>query len=293
VIPAIRGAQRSRPVDDIVREVRSLADAGVKELNLIAQDTAAYGRDLNLKKTPVTKRVSLADLVEQCADVAGIHWVRLLYLYPDLPDDELISLLADHPRVVPYVDMPMQHATDDMLRRMRRGHGADRIRSIVEKLRHRIPDLTFRSAFIVGHPGETQADFDRLCDLVRWAKFEHLGVFRYSDEEGTGSYDLPDKISPLVAANRYRRLMAIARRLSRAHNEQLTGQQLEVLVEGVSDQHELVQMGRHQGQAPEIDGQVYLSRTERLAEPLQAGQLVRVRITQASDYDLVGDVSEP
>jgi len=280
VIPQIRGKQRSRGADDVVEEARRLVDAGAIELNLVSQDTVAYGRDL-----PREQRSALAAVARRVADLPGVRWVRLFYLYPETIDDALVDLLAHHPRVVPYVDMPLQHAADAMLKRMRRGHGKDRQKRVVERLRAAIPDLTFRTAFIVGHPGETQAEFDELCEFVEWARFEHAVVFRYSDEETCGAHALPDKVPALVAANRARKLMAIQRRIAREKNRALIGRELEVLVEGPSDEHELVMKGRHPGQAPDIDGSVYLSEGE--AHP---GQMRRVRITQASDWDLVGEL---
>jgi ribosomal protein S12 methylthiotransferase len=280
VIPQLRGKQRSRTADDVVREAEQLAAAGVLELNLISQDTIAYGRDL-----PRDERVRLADLVRRVANVRGVRWVRLFYLYPETIDDELVELLAGHPRVVPYVDMPLQHAADTMLKRMRRGHGKDRQRRVVETMRKKIPGLVFRTAFIVGHPGETDAEFAELCDFVAWARFEHVGVFRYSDEESCQSHAFEAKVPALVAANRYRKLMALQRKIARAKNKDLVGKELDVLVEGPSEEHELVMKGRHAGQAPEIDGQVYLSGGE-----VRAGEIRRVEISQASDYDLVGEV---
>jgi ribosomal protein S12 methylthiotransferase len=181
--------------------------------------------------------------------------------------------------------MPLQHAADAMLKRMRRGHGKDRQRSVVERLRRAVPGLTFRTAFIVGHPGETQAEFDELCDFVAWARFEHAVVFRYSDEETCAAHGLPGKVPALVAANRARKLMALQRRIARENNQRRIGQELDVLVEGPSEEHELVMKGRHAGQAPEIDGSVYLSEGEA-----HAGQMRRVRVVQASDWDLVGEL---
>ena len=279
VIPQLRGKQRSRTADDVVREAEQLVAQGVREINLISQDTIAYGRDLD------GPRVRLAALARRVADVAGVHWVRLFYLYPETIDDELVDLLANHPKVVPYVDMPLQHAADAMLKRMKRGHGKDRQKRVVSRMREAIPNLTFRTAFIVGHPGETDEEFQELCDFVAWARFEHVGVFRYSDEESCGSFALAAKVKPLVASNRYRKLMALQRRIAREKNKQWIGKELEVLVEGPSEEHELVMMGRHAGQAPEIDGQVYLSGGE-----VHAGEIRRVQIEQASDYDLVGEV---
>ncbi len=280
VIPQIRGEQRSRSADDVVAEAERLVAQGAIELNLVSQDTVAYGRDL-----AKAERSSLADVVRRVADVTGVRWVRLFYLYPEALDDALVELLAHHPRVVPYVDMPLQHAADTMLKRMRRGHGKDRQRRVVDRLRSAVPELTFRTAFIVGHPGETSAEFDELCEFVTWARFEHAVVFRYSDEETCAAHALPDKVPALIAANRARKLMAIQRRIAREKNRARIGQELEVLVEGASEEHELVMKGRHAGQAPDIDGSVYLSEGEA-----HAGQMRRVRVTQASDWDLVGDL---
>ena len=226
VIPQIRGKQRSRGADDVVAEAERLVAGGAIELNLISQDTVAYGRDL-----AKAERRSLAEVVRRVADVKGVRWVRLFYLYPETIDEALIDLLANHPRVVPYVDMPLQHAADAMLKRMRRGHGKDRQKRVVERLRSAIPGLTFRTAFIVGHPGETQAEYDELVEFVTWARFEHAVVFRYSDEETCSAHELAGKVPTLVAANRARKLMALQRRIAREKNRALVGRELEVLVE--------------------------------------------------------------
>lgn len=178
VIPELRGKQRSRAIPDVVREVEALVAQGVREICLVSQDTIAYGRDLE-----GPEKRELAALVRAVADVPGVAWVRVFYLYPEKMTDELLELLAHHPRVLPYVDMPLQHAADGMLRRMRRGHGGDRLRRVVSTLRERVPGLTFRTAFIVGHPGETDAEFDELVAFVKWAEFDRVGVFLYSDEE--------------------------------------------------------------------------------------------------------------
>jgi len=281
VIPQLRGLQRSRPADDIVREVEQLVASGVREVNLVSQDTMAYGRDRKGDDT------DLAALVRRIADVKGLRWLRLFYLYPEKIDDALVELLANHPVVLPYVDMPLQHAADAMLRRMRRGCGRDRQKRVVEAMRTRIPNLTFRTAFIVGHPGETDEEFEELCDFVKWARFERMGVFRYSDEETSHSATLENKVSGKTAASRHRKLMTIQRRISRDKNRDLVGKELDVLVCGPSDEHDLVLEGRHAGQAPDIDGKVYLS--GGIASP---GEIRRVRISQASDYDLVGELAD-
>jgi ribosomal protein S12 methylthiotransferase len=277
-IPEFRGKQRSRPLDDIVREVEALAAQGVLEINLISQDTIAYGRDRD-------ERPTLAQAIQRIADVPGVRWVRVFYLYPEILQDDLVDVLANHSKVVKYVDMPLQHAADSMLKRMRRGCGQDRQKRVVDRLRTRIPGLTFRSAFIVGHPGETDAEFQELLDFVDWAHFERVGVFRYSDEESARSFKLEDKVSTAVASTRYRKLMSLARKIARKHQKSLVGTELDVLVEGESSEHEFVMQGRHTGQAPEIDGNVFLSGDEAIA-----GEMRRVRIEQASDYDLVGEL---
>jgi ribosomal protein S12 methylthiotransferase len=277
-IPEFRGKQRSRSADDVVREAEQLAAQGVIELNLISQDTIAYGRDQK-------DGARLSELVERVADVTGVRWVRLFYLYPETIDDRLVDLLANHPRVVPYVDMPLQHAADAMLKRMRRGHGKERQKRVVDTMRKRIPNLTFRTAFIVGHPGETDEEFTELCDFVKWAEFEHVGVFRFSDEESAQTFPMKAKVPAPVASTRYRKLMTLQRRIARAKNATLVGRELDVLVEGTSDEHEFVVKGRHAGQAPEIDGQVFLSGGEA-----HGGQMRRVRVVQTSDYDLVGEL---
>ena len=287
-IPQFRGLQRSRGIDDVVAEVQQLVESGVVEINLISQDTVAYGRDLPGASDGAANGKKLADLVEKVADVAGLKWLRLFYLYPETLDPRLVTLLAEHPRVVPYVDMPLQHAADAMLKRMKRGHGIDRQKRVVEKLRTSIPDLTFRTAFIVGHPGETDAEFEELLDFVKWAEFERLAAFRYSDEETCGSFAMEHKVSAKVATSRYRQLMKTQKAIAHRKHKALVGKELEVLVEGVSDEHEYVQMARHAGQAPEIDGQVYLEGPE--VEDVRVGEIRRVMVTQAADYDLVGEL---
>ncbi len=206
VIPNLRGKQRSRSIDDVVREVERLVDQGVLEVNLVSQDTIAYGRDLK------EDNINLTKLIERVADVRGLKWLRVFYLYPEKMEDGLIELIADHPTVVPYVDMPLQHAADGMLRRMRRGHGGKRLYDLVERMRTRIQGLTFRTAFIVGHPGETEAEFQELCDFVTWAQFDRVGVFRYSDENEAHAFGLEGKVSAGESYNRARKLMGLQRK---------------------------------------------------------------------------------
>jgi ribosomal protein S12 methylthiotransferase len=274
VIPQLRGPRRSRRIADVVREVERLAGQGVLEVNLISQDTIAFGRDTG---------ESLEDLLDKVADIGSVRWVRLMYLYPDALSDRLLSILGSNPRVVPYVDMPLQHAADAMLRRMRRGHGGARIERIVERLRKRVPGLVLRTAFIVGHPGETDAEFDALHDLVRLVRFDRVAAFVYSHEEGTASAAMRPKVPARVARARYHKLMKLQQGISLEKNRALLGRELDVLVEGPSDEHDAVAVGRHAGQAPEIDGQVYLP-----GNAVRAGTMRRVRIEQASHYDLAG-----
>ncbi len=277
VIPQLRGKQRSRTVADVVEEATQLVQRGVRELNLVSQDTVAYGRDLK-------NGTNLADTVRQIADIEGVHWVRIFYLYPETVDDKLVDLLANHPKVVPYVDMPIQHAADNMLRRMKRGHGGQRLRDLVTRLRRDVPGLTFRTAFIVGHPGETPEEFEELVEFVKWARFDRMGVFEYSDESSAASSELEGKVAPEVAQERAARLLEIQREISREHNAALVGQTLDILVEGPSEESELVMVGRHRGQAPDIDGQVYLS------GPALPGEIRRAEVIEALEYDLHAEV---
>jgi ribosomal protein S12 methylthiotransferase len=277
-IPSFRGKQRSRTIEDLVREAGILAAAGVVELNLISQDTIGYGRDL-------AKRESLAELLATLADVDGIRWIRAHYLYPEKLSDALIETIAQHEKVLPYIDMPLQHASDSMLRAMRRGHGGDRMYKVVERLRRAIPDLVFRTTFIVGHPGETEADFEELRSFVEWAEFDHVGVFLYSPEEGTPSCDMADPVDADIAEARREALMDVQRPISRERLDLRVGTELDVLVEGVSDESDLLLQGRWWGQAPEVDGSVYLANGTA-----RAGEIRRVLVTDAADYDLMADL---
>lgn len=277
-IPGIRGKQRSRPVADIVREVERLVDAGVVEVNLVSQDTIAYGRDLE-------ERATLAEVAAAVAEVPGLRWTRLHYLYPEALTEPLVELLAQHERVLPYVDMPLQHAADAMLTRMRRGHGGKRLYKVVDRLRAAIPDMVFRTTFIVGHPGESDADFAELRDFVRWAEFDHVGVFLYSHEEDTHSGTMEDLVDEQVGRRRHLELMSTQRPISRSKLRARIGTEIEVLVEGVSDESDFLLEGRYWGQAPEVDGKVYLANGAA-----EAGQLRKAVVSDAADYDLMADL---
>ena len=282
IIPALRGLQRSRSVDDVVREAQALADRGVVELNLIAQDLTGYGTDLS-------PRAALADLLVALDAVDGLSWIRLHYAYPRPFSRALLDAIAHSDKVVPYIDMPLQHIADPVLKRMRRGRPRAYIEKLLDQIRGAVPDVTIRTSFIVGFPGETDAQFQELCDYVQNEDFERVGVFEYSLEEGTASFDLDDRVPPEVIAERHHTLMELLRDKSRDKMASYVGRRLEVLVDGVSQETELLLDGRHAGQAPEIDGTTYINDTEGF--DVAAGDLVEVEISEAFDYDIVGAVT--
>ena len=277
IIPKLRGLQRSRPIDDIVKEAHQLADQGVMELNLVAQDLTAYGHDLPGKP-------KLHDLLRELVKV-DVKWIRLHYAYPRVFPDELIEVMATEPKIAKYLDMPLQHASDRLLRTMKRGRESAFLKQLVQKIRARVENLSFRTSMIVGLPGETEEDFQILKDFVKEMRFERLGVFQYSDEEGTAAYEMDNKVPQKTIERRWREIMAIQKRISREQNKKLVGQRIEVLVEGRSPETDLLIVGRHQGQAPDIDGNVYIN--DGMAYP---GELVTVEVTEAHDYDVVGKV---
>ncbi|MGQ0504515.1 MAG: 30S ribosomal protein S12 methylthiotransferase RimO [Myxococcaceae bacterium] len=279
IIPKLRGAQRSRSIADIVAEAAKLADAGVSELNLIAQDLTAYGHDL-------PGRPKLHELLKALCQV-DVRWIRLHYAYPRVFPDELIDVMASEKKIAKYLDMPVQHASDKLLMSMKRGRNAEFLHKLLGKLRERVPGLTLRTSVIAGLPGETEEDFELLKEFVKSQRFERLGCFQYSDEEDTAAFDLPNKVPQTVIERRWREIMAIQKRINREQNKQLIGKRLEVLVEGASEETEHLLVGRHQGQAPEIDGQVYIN--DGMAYP---GEFVTVEVTEAHDYDLVAKVVE-
>ncbi len=278
IIPTLRGLQRSRPITDIVEEAHRLVSEGAVELNLVAQDLTAYGHDL-------PGRPKLHELLRALGEVPA-RWIRLHYAYPrDFPEP-LVDALASQPNVARYLDMPLQHISDEVLRRMKRGRDSAWIRRLVHRIRERVPGLTFRTSFIVGFPGETEEQFRELCDFVEEMRFEKVGVFQFSREEGTASYDLDGQLPQRVKAQRQKTLLGLQRRISKQHQQALVGRTLDVLVEGVSEETDLLLEGRWMGQAPEIDGKVYVNRGQ--ARP---GEIVPVEIEQAGDYDLVGGIA--
>ncbi|MGM0575489.1 MAG: 30S ribosomal protein S12 methylthiotransferase RimO [Myxococcota bacterium] len=275
IIPRLRGGQRSRSIEDVVAEVRGLAARGTKEINLIAQDLTHYGVD---RKTGEDLQKLLRELVK----VDGIRWIRLMYCYPHAFTDELVDLIATEEKIASYVDMPLQHIADPMLKRMRRRFSEQDTRDLVRKLRERVPGLVLRTTFIVGHPGETEEEFRSLLDFVEDSRFERVGVFKYSQEEGTRSARMPDQVMSLVKEDRYHRLMTLQQGISAEIQESMLGREVDVLVEGPSRETDLLLQARTYGQAPEIDGVTYIN--EGWAEP---GHIVRAEIVDAGDYDLV------
>ncbi|MDY6271626.1 MAG: 30S ribosomal protein S12 methylthiotransferase RimO [Selenomonadaceae bacterium] len=277
-IPYIRGAYRSRPIEDIRDEVVNLAARGVKEIILIAQDTTEYGRDLYGEP-------QLAKLLRTLCTVEGVHWIRTLYSYPTYFSDELIETIASEPKLVKYVDLPMQHAHDDVLRRMHRPDTQASMRALIEKLRTRIPGVTIRSTFIVGFPGETDAQYQTLRNFLEEMRLDKVGVFTYSREEGTPAYDMPNQVPEDVMQERYHDLMSLQCKISEELNHELEGKELEVLVEGRDEEQANIAVGRSYREAPDVDGQVYIEGDT----DSQIGDLVRVRVLQGFTYDVVGE----
>jgi ribosomal protein S12 methylthiotransferase len=274
-IPGIRGRFQSRTLESLVVEANRLAGAGVRELNLIAQDSTSWGKDL--APLPGSGRPRLDQLLRELDGVDGLAWIRLLYVYPSAVTDELIGALGTGRRVLPYVDIPLQHASDAMLRAMRRGTTADRQRRLVERLRAEIPELTLRTTFIVGFPGETDADFEALCDFVREVRFDRVGVFRYSDERDTAAYELAGKVSKRVARERHRALLALLRDLQAEKLAELVGREVDLLVDGGGKDRAVARMA---SQAPDIDGNVLLR------GGAATGDFLRARITAVRGADL-------
>ncbi len=278
IIPKLRGTQRSRTVEDIKLEAETLAARGVVELNLVAQDLTGYGYDLNPRR-------SLADILRALGQVDQLSWVRMHYAYPRHFSKDLLDAMAEESKVVPYLDMPLQHISDSVLKRMNRGKPRAFIERLLDKVRNRIPNLTFRTSFIVGFPGETEADFQELCDWIEEQPLDRVGVFPFSREEGTTSYDLPNQVPAEVIEARRVELMERLRLKSQQRLLGFLDKKIEVLVDRVSPETELLLEGRHAGQAPEVDGVVYIN--DGWAQP---GDLVEVEITETYDHDLCGHI---
>jgi ribosomal protein S12 methylthiotransferase len=277
-IPLMRGKQRSRPIESIVAEAKHLASEGVKEISLISQDTVNYGIDLGIRR-------GLVELLRELVKVKDLRWIRPFYLYPQQVTDELLDLYAGEEKIAKYIDMPLQHINDQMLARMHRLGDRAAIHRLVERIRSRIPGATFRTAFIVGFPGESEAAFDELMRYVEATEFDRVAVFLYSDEEQTPAADLEGKVERAVMEDRRNRLLAIQEAVSAAKSRALVDTTLEVLIDGPSEETDYLLEGRHQGLAPEIDGVVYIN--EGSGRP---GEMARVSVTDAATYDLVGRI---
>jgi ribosomal protein S12 methylthiotransferase len=287
VIPQLRGKFRSRRFESVVREAENLAAAGVREISLIGQDTTFYGEDLGL-------RDGLAVLLERLAQVEDLHWIRFLYCYPNRITPRLLDTIAAHLRLVKYIDVPLQHASRNVLARMKRGSNGDAFLKMLEKARQAIPGVSIRTSFIVGFPGETENDFRELCDFVRAAEFDWMGVFSYSDEDTSQSFALDRKVDEKTIARRRDTLMSIQKKISAHKLKRHLGQNLQVMLEGPSKDTDLVWEARLQGMAPDIDGKVYVTEFEGvndMADLPAPGTLATIEITEAKDYDLIGRVT--
>ncbi|MFZ0636403.1 MAG: 30S ribosomal protein S12 methylthiotransferase RimO [Candidatus Acidiferrales bacterium] len=288
VIPQLRGKFRSRRFESVVREAENLAEAGVREISLIGQDTTFYGEDLGI-------RDGLPLLLERLAQVDGLHWVRFLYCYPNRITPRLLETIAAHPRLAKYMDIPLQHASKNVLKRMQRGSYGGAFLKQLARIRRTIPDVSLRTSFIVGFPGETKEDFKELCGFVSEAEFDWMGVFSYSDEDTAKSFALDDKVDAETIAERRDTLMTIQRKISRRKLKKYVGKRVAAMLEGPSKDTDIIWEARLEGMAPEIDGKVYITEiagvTEAAALP-PAGTMATVEITETQDYDLVGRATE-
>jgi ribosomal protein S12 methylthiotransferase len=281
-IPQMRGHFRSRRFGSIVAEAQQLAEEGVKELILVAQDSSRYGEDLG-------KQDALAHLLRELSHTAGIEWVRVMYTYPTHISDPFLDVLAEEPKAVKYLDMPLQHASQNVLRLMKRGGNRASLERLIKRVRDRVPGIAVRTTFITGFPGETEEDFEELLGFVKTVEFDRVGVFTYSDEEGTPAFDLPNKVDPRMAKQRRARLMKEQARISRKRNRARIGERVQVIFEGESNESDLLWQGRMETQAPDIDGCVIINDSPEGFAP-KPGDLVDVLITEAQQYDLVGRI---
>ncbi len=279
IIPQLRGQFRSRRFESVVAEAERLAQSGVREITLIGQDTTCYGEDIGLKD-------GLAQLLEKLAAIPDLRWVRFLYAYPNKITGKLLDTIASHEKICSYMDVPLQHASASVLKRMKRGGGADVFLKSIEKMRRVIPELTLRTSFIVGFPGETEKEFEELCHFVREAQFDWMGAFSYSDQDGAGAFHLDKKLSPREIERRRKHLMSIQRQISKKKKKTLVGREFDLLLEGQSEESELLMEGRTAMHAPEIDGKVFVNDFPEEIDP-QPGQFYRCEVTEAHDYDLV------
>ena len=281
-IPQMRGHFRSRRFGSLVAEAHQLAEEGVKELILVAQDSSRYGEDLG-------KPDALAKLVRALSQTEGIEWVRVMYTYPTHISDGFLDALAEESKAVKYLDMPLQHASQNVLKLMKRGGNRASLERLIKRVRDRVPGIAVRTTFITGFPGETEADFNELVTFVRNVEFDRVGVFTYSDEEGTPAYELPNKVDPKIAKQRRDRLMKEQAKIAKRKHKAMIGKTVRVMFEGESNESELLWQGRMETQAPDIDGCVLINDVPEDFVPV-AGELCDVMITEAQDYDLVGRI---
>lgn len=279
IIPQLRGPYTSRPYEEVMAEARALAEQGTKEIIVVAQDTTRYGEDLYGK-------LLLPQLLRDLNKLEGIKWIRVMYLYPNNFTDELISAIAECDKVCKYIDIPLQHASDRLLKSMNRYDTRAEVEALLDKLRQRIPGITIRTTFIVGFPGETDEDFAELLDFVEKQRFENAGVFQYSQEEGTVAGAMENQIEAELKENRYHELMALQAGISEELHQEREGAELDVLVEGFDEENPQLAVGRSQHEAPDIDGNIFIENAGELA----IGQLVRVRILQGFTYEMVGEL---
>jgi len=281
IIPQLRGKFRSRHFESVIAEAEQLVQSGVRELTLIGQDTTCYGEDLGLKD-------GLALLLERLANIPDVRWVRFLYAYPNKITGKLLETIAANPKICSYVDVPLQHASANVLKRMKRGAGSEIFLKSIEKMRKTIPNLTLRTSFIVGFPGEAKEDFDELVAFVKAAQFDWLGVFAYSDEEGAGAFAMDEKVSANEIERRRKKLMRVQQQISRKKKSALIGRTFDVLLEGPSEETDLLWEGRSEMHAPEIDGKLFINDFGDYDESeIRKGAFFRCEITEAHDYDLV------
>src|SRR5437867_2608231 len=284
-IPQMRGHFRSRRFGSIVAEAHQLAEEGVKELILVAQDSSRYGEDLG-------KQDALAHLLRELSHIEAIEWVRVMYTYPTHISDGFLDVLTEEPKPVKYLDMPLQHASQNVLKLMKRGGNRASLERLIGRVRDRVPDIAVRTTFITGFPGETEKDFNELLAFVRKVEFDRVGVFTYSDEEGTPAFDLSQKVDPRIAKQRRARLMKEQAKISRRKNKSRIGQTVRVLFEGESNESELLWQGRMETQAPDIDGCILINDAPETFIP-KAGEFVDVLIEDACEYDLIGRIVAP
>ena len=278
IIPKVRGGYRSIPMEELIEEAKKLAEEGVKELILVAQETTLYGKDLYGRK-------SLPELLKKLCEIPGLYWIRVLYCYPEEITDELIETIKNEKKICNYLDIPIQHASDDVLRRMGRWTNEEHLRTVIGKLRESIPDIALRTTLIAGFPGETQEDFEELYRFVNEMEFDRLGVFTYSAEEDTVAADMPDQIPEEVKATRRDELMQLQQAIAFEKNEDMPGKIMTVMVEGkVADED--VYVTRTYRDAPGVDGYLFLKTTARLV----SGDFVKVIVTDVNEYDLIGEI---